>query len=113
MKNNKLNLKLNERYTLIKPNELVPETFNFTLVNFYYGNYAQYKNCLYLIVKLKNHRKSTRIIITTNETAYILKGWDFTKSWRKENISNNMSLLHRLTINDMPKKDIIYIKEFS
>lgn len=97
---NELNLKVGNKYTLLKPNNLVPELYQFTLVNYYISNFAQYENNLFLIVKLKGCRKLTRIVIA-NETAYLFNGWSFSKAWRREKETENTSRLHRVNINDI------------
>ena len=102
-----LNLKIGNKYTLLKPNSLVPELYQFTLVNYYISNFAQHENNLFLIVKLKGCRKLTRIIIA-KEAAYLLKDWNFQKAWRKEKESENISRLHRVNINDIKdNKDFV------
>lgn len=104
-----LNLKVGNKYTVLKPNSLVPELYQFTLVNYYISNYAQYENCLFLVVKLKNHRKTSRIVIA-HETAYIFNRWSFAKSWNKERVKDNSSLLHRIKSEDIKdNKDLICI----
>ena len=102
-----LNLKVGNKYTLLKPNSLVPELYQFTLVNYYISNFAQHENNLFLIVKLKGCRKTTRIIIA-KETAYLFSSWNFSKAWRKEKETENISRLHRVNINDIKdNKDLV------
>lgn len=106
---NELNLKVGNKYTLLKPNSLVPELYQFTLINYYISNFAQYENNLFLIVKLKGCRKLSRIIIA-NESAYLFDNWNFDKAWRKEKESENVNRLHRVSANDIKdNKDIICI----
>ena len=104
---NELNLKIGNKYTLLKPNSLVPELYQFTLVNYYISNFAQHENNLFLIVKLKGCRKLTRIIIA-NETAYLFSNWNFEKAWRKEKETENNIRLYRVDINDIKdNKDLV------
>lgn len=104
-----LNLKVGNKYTVLKPNSLVPELYQFTLVNYYISNFAQYENSLFLVVKLKNHRRTSRIIIA-HETAYIFNSWSFAKSWNKEKVNDNTSLLNRIKSEDIKdNKDLVCI----
>lgn len=104
-----LNLKSGNKYTILKSNSLVPELYQFTLVNYYISNYAQYENCLFLVVKLKSHRRTSRIIIA-HETAYIFNSWNFSKNWNKERVNDKISLLHRIKVEDIKdNKDLICI----
>lgn len=105
---NNLKLTVGEKYTILKPNNLLPECLQFTLVNYYIGDYAQHENQLFLIVKFKGHRKLSRVVIA-NETAFIFKGWNFTKNWSKEKVSETMAKLHRITLDQVKNnKDFIY-----
>ena len=105
---NKLNLKVGAKYTILKPNSALPELYKFTLVNYYISNFAQYKNSLYLVVKLKGKRNLVKLVINKNETAFLFNNWNFDQIFKKEKISNIESSLHRFKLEDVKNdKDFI------
>lgn len=108
-------LQIGSKVTILKPNELVPTRIYGTFQGGYIGRYAQYKNAYFLFIKPYRCRKIERVVITPNETAIILNG-NINSSWRREELSSNeqatVSQLHRLTVNDFKKENIIYHHEY-
>lgn len=91
---------INQTITIIKPMELVPERYEGKLLTYYYSKFAQYENCLTLIIKRPRARKSTEVIILPSDTAYIVSG-PYKSAWRTERVNENTSKLHRLTAADL------------
>ena len=96
----KLKEMIGEKISILKTSDLVPSCYYGTLEGFKIDKWAQYKNCLYIYIKLFRKRSINRIIITPNETTFIFKD-NFNKCWNKEKINSKESLLHRITYNDI------------
>lgn len=110
------NLQVGSRITVLKPMDLVPTRVFGTLQGYYISSYAQYKNALYLFIKPYRARKTMRITILPDDTAFIFSG-NFKEAWRKELIRESkeatVSQLHRITFNDVKdNKDLIYYHEY-
>lgn len=106
------NLEIGSRITVLKPMELLPRRIYGTLQGYYISSYAQHKNALYLFIKPYRARKTIRIVIHTNDTAFIFKG-NFENSWNKEKVSERESLLQRISYNDIKdNKDLVYHHEY-
>ena len=112
MKNvNELNLQIGEKYTVLNAGDLVPTRYYGTLKGYYYSNFAQHKNALYIYIQRPRARKVDRLIFTSDKI-FIFKG-KFENCWRKEVISETeqatTSLLHRYTYNDLKdNENLVY-----
>lgn len=105
---NKMNLKLNETITVLKPMELIPLRITGKLIGYYFDKFAQYENSLYLFIQRSRAKRVDRIIITENDTVFIFKG-KFQDSWRKEKVSEVTTNLNRITYEDIKEnKNLIY-----
>ena len=96
----KLKKMIGKKISVLKTSDLVPACYHGTLQGFKIDKWAQYKNCLYIYIKLFRKRRISRIVITPNETTFIFKD-NFGKCWNKEKINANENLLHRITYNDI------------
>ena len=115
MKNvNELNLQIGEKYTVLNAGDLVPTRYYGTLKGYYYSNFAQHKNALYIYIQRPRARKVDRLIFTSDKI-FIFKG-KFENCWRKEVISETeqatTSLLHRYTYNDLKdNENLVYYND--
>lgn len=106
-------LKLNQKYTLINTSDLIPYSLQFTLIDYNYQNYAQFNNCLRLIVKAKGKRRLLTIDIYTAETVILLEGWQNESCWNKEKVNNNESRLFRKNIDEFRGyKNLVFVKAY-
>ena len=109
-----LNLTIGQKYTVLNVGDLVPTRIYGTLKGYYYGNFAQYKNALYIYIQRPRAKKVDRLVFTV-DTIFIFKG-NFKECWRKEVIkesgTSTTSLLHRFTYNDLKdNKDLVYYND--
>ena len=105
-----LNLVIGEKYTVLETMDLLPTRVYGTLKGYYYSNFAQYENALYIYIQRPRHKKVDRIVLTT-DTFYIFKG-DFKECWnKKENWNGNsrMTELKRFTFEDLKdNENLVY-----
>jgi hypothetical protein len=98
-----LNLQIGEKYTVLNAGELIPTRIYGTLKGYYYSNFAQYKNALYIYIQRPRAKIIDRLVFTV-DTIFIFKG-KFEDCWRKEVIKETeqttTSLLHRFTYEDL------------
>lgn len=111
MKNVKeLNLTIGEKYTVLETMDLLPTRIYGTLKGYYYSNFAQHENALYIYIQRPRCKKVNRIVLTT-DTFYIFKG-DFKECWNKEeNFNGNarMTELKRFTYDDLKdNENLVY-----
>ena len=112
---NKMNLKLNETITVLMPNELIPTKITGRLKGYYFSEYAQYEDALYLFIQRPRAKKIDRVVITS-DTAFIFRG-KFEECWRKEVLSKDqnttVSQLHRITYEDIKENEnLLYYHGF-
>lgn len=100
-----------KKVTIIKPNGLVPEKYYGVIKSYELKKWAQYYNCLFITFRAFRKRTDYQIIITPNDTCFIIND-KIDNCWRKEKISENMTNLHRLTINDFNETNIIMNHEY-
>lgn len=110
-----LNLVIGEKYTILKPDELIADRWHGTLKGYHFDKWAQYENCLYLYIQRPRAKRVDEIIISI-EKCFIFKG-NFKESYRKEVIKETEkiehSLLHRWTYEDLKNnKDLVYFHDF-
>lgn len=105
---NKMNLKLNETITILKPWDMIPSRVTGKIKGYYFSNYAQYENALYIYIQRPRAKKIDRVVILPTDITFIFKG-KFEECWRKEEISSRENLLHRITFEDVKdNKNLIY-----
>lgn len=108
-----LKLKIGEKFSVLLNNQLLPTLYKGVLQGYYYSNFAQYENALFLYIKRPRAKKVDRIVLIENESFFIFKGYTFNQNFRKEVIKNNdkvtHTLLHRWTYNDLKgNKNLIF-----
>lgn len=101
-------LKIGGRYTIVNAGGLTPFCANFTLINYYFSNFSQDKNALFLIVKYKRHRNADRIVITNQYTIALLEGWKEISAFNKIKTDENMYELNKININEIPNTVFIH-----
>ena len=116
MKMNKL--MLGQKVTILNTEDLVPSFYKGTIQSFYYSNYAQYDNALFIYLKRFRSKRIDRIIISPVDTVFIFDGFKWDSAWRKEVLSTDNNItrteLHRWKYNDLKdNKDLIYSHAFN
>lgn len=105
-----LNLVIGEKYTVLETMDLLPTRIYGTLKGYYYSNFAQHENALYIYIQRPRCKKINRIVLTT-DTFYIFKG-DFKECWNKvPNWKGNarMTELKRFTYEDLKdNENLVY-----
>jgi hypothetical protein len=110
-----LNLKIGEKYTILKTDELVPLRICGTLKGYHFGKWAQYENCLYIYIQRPRVKRVDEIIVSI-EKCFIFKG-DFKEIHRKEVVKDDGNItitnLHRWTYDDLKdNKTLVYYHDF-
>lgn len=110
-----LNLVIGEKYTVLKPNGLTSERTYGTLQGYYYSNYAQYDNALYLYIRRPRARRVDRVIVTS-DTLFIFKG-NFKEAYNKKLISDDgttkLTQLNKWTYEDVKdNENLVYHHSF-
>ncbi|MHB9924627.1 hypothetical protein [Clostridium botulinum] len=114
---NPLNLRAGQKVSILKSNDLVPTLYKGIIKGFYYSNFAQYENALYIYIQRPRAKRIDRIVLIENETFFIFNGYTFKDTHRKEVIKDTKNithtLLHRWTYSDLKdNKDLIFAHEY-
>ncbi|WP_125154485.1 hypothetical protein [Clostridium rectalis] len=113
-----LNLKIGQKVSILKSHDLVPTLYKGVLKGYYFSNFAQYRNALYMYIQRPRAKKVDRIILIENETFFIFDSYKFKDTHKKEVIKDTKeithTLLNRWTYSDLKdNKDLVFAHKYS
>lgn len=112
-----LNIKIGQKVSILNAGDLVPSLYKGVIKGFYYSDYAQYKNALYIYIQRPRAKRIDRLVFLPSDTVFIFNGYTWKDVHRKEVIKETEevthTLLHKWTYKDVKNnKDLIYHHEY-